>query len=444
MARPPLQDIIRPERRSIRDIVIDRAGRKMPSREASKSQPPQPHSPPQSDLGEPPVGRRIFRNVWIWIIAALAIVLLLFVVASLVFAGATVTVTPRTAIVSINGSFTAQKDAAFGELPFEVMTFSQEAEKTIPTTGEKIVQTKASGRIVIYNNYSTASQKLIANTRFETPDGLIFRIRDAVTVPGQKKEDGKTVPGSLEVTVYAAEAGEKYNITQSDFTIPGFKGTPQYEGFYARSKTAMTGGFSGVMKTAKPEDEAAARTELEIALREQLMSQAGAEIPEGFVMFSDGSFTSFETIPDTSQNASQKSVVMTVRGTFWGIIFEETSFARHIAENALGEYDGSEVVLDSAHVLQFSIRDKDRPSPDDFESFTFELSGPPYLVWTFDEVRLKDDLDGKEKRLAPTVFSAYLGIERADVVVRPFWRGQLPEDPADIRVKTIIPNTPTE
>ena len=89
-------------------------------------------------------------------------------------------------------------------------------EKSIPLSlvgevtseNEVTIKTEASGKIVVYNNYSTAGQKLIKDTRFETPNGLIFRIKDAVTVPGKKTVGGETVPGSLEVTVYADKEGD--------------------------------------------------------------------------------------------------------------------------------------------------------------------------------------------------------------------------------------------
>ena len=66
-----------------------------------------------------------------------------------------------------------------------------------------------------------------------------------VTIPGTKVENGKTVPGSKEVDVVADKAGAEYNIGLTDFTIPGFKGSPKFETVFARSKTEMTGGYVG-------------------------------------------------------------------------------------------------------------------------------------------------------------------------------------------------------
>ena len=82
----------------------------------------------------------------------------------------------------------------------------------------KEIERRASGKIIVFNNYSTNSQRLIARTRFETLEGKIYRIRDAVVVPGISDKDGRKTPGSIEVTVFADEPGEEYNIGYTDFT----------------------------------------------------------------------------------------------------------------------------------------------------------------------------------------------------------------------------------
>ena len=53
------------------------------------------------------------------------------------------------------------------------------------------MERKASGQIIVYNAYNDNNQKLIKNTRFETPDGKIYRIQASIIVPGTKVEEGK-------------------------------------------------------------------------------------------------------------------------------------------------------------------------------------------------------------------------------------------------------------
>ena len=152
------------------------------------------------------------------------------------FSGAKVIITPKQNRTLIDVSSVAVLDGSAEELSYEIMTIEETSSKKIAATGREEIEEKASGRIVIFNDFNTSSQRLIKNTRFETSEGLIYRINKSVVVPGQKTEDGEKVPGSVEVTVYADEAGEGFNIGLMDFTIPGFKGSPRFAKFYARSK----------------------------------------------------------------------------------------------------------------------------------------------------------------------------------------------------------------
>jgi len=73
--------------------------------------------------------------------------------------------------VVVSGDFTATKESENGALPFRLVVLEQSESDKVPATQEKEIERKASGEIVIYNAYSSSSQKLIRRTRFETQDG---------------------------------------------------------------------------------------------------------------------------------------------------------------------------------------------------------------------------------------------------------------------------------
>ena len=102
--------------------------------------------------------------------------------------------------------------------------------------------TKASGIITVFNEYSSDSQRLVASTRFLSSSGKIFRAIEDIYIPGMKTDGDEVIPGSIDAEVMANYLGTEYNISPSDFTIPGFKGTPKYDGFYGKSDTSMSGG----------------------------------------------------------------------------------------------------------------------------------------------------------------------------------------------------------
>jgi len=120
--------------------------------------------------------------------------------------------------------FIAVSEKETGGVPFDIMLVDEVGLKEVQSTSEDTVKEKASGQITVFNDFNENTQRLIKNTRFETSEGLIYRIQNSVVVPGQTVDSsGKTVPGSIVVTVYSDQPGEKYNIGLTDFTIPGFK-----------------------------------------------------------------------------------------------------------------------------------------------------------------------------------------------------------------------------
>lgn len=148
----------------------------------------------------------------------------------------------------------AQINIAQKQIPAEIFSLTKNFTASFAATGKKMVEQKAGGKITIYNAYSSEPQKLVATTRFEAPDGKIFRLIKEIIVPGAKIVEGEKVPSSIEAAVIADQAGPKYNIEPvSHFSIPGFKDNPaKYKGFYAESKEAMKGGFIG--EVAYPTD----------------------------------------------------------------------------------------------------------------------------------------------------------------------------------------------
>jgi hypothetical protein len=315
------------------------------------------------------------------------------------------------------------------------MSVERTATKSIPATGEEDAEERASGQIVVFNDFSADEQRLITNTRFETPDGLIYRIDEPVVVPGQRSESGETIPGSIEVIVYADEPGERYNIGLTDFTIPGFEGSPRFEGFYARSKTPMSGGFVGTRLTASDGDLESARTELRTELDRELRAQAAAEVPGGYQLFEDAVFIAHESL---SSGGSGNTVEVQEKGTLYGALFREEDFSRFIASNTIAGYEGEPVEARDLDALSFSIAERDTTRPWIDDSVSFTLTGNMKMIWLHDEARLRADLAGRAKDALPTILSGYPSIQEAEVSLRPFWRQTFPEDMEDITIERVV------
>lgn len=133
----------------------------------------------------------------------------------------------------------------------------------------------ASGKLTIINTTNNA-WPLIPLTRFQTRDGIVFRIADKVTVPAATNNG----PGKIDVFVtadqldaYGGIAGARGNIGPGTFFLPGLKGDSQSK-LYAESKEEMKGGVTDYVTFIEPEDLEAAK----VKLKDELVKSAVTEL----------------------------------------------------------------------------------------------------------------------------------------------------------------------
>jgi len=420
-----IQDIIGGDKKtSIRDISINRDSRR-PHRRETVFSGASAHNPYA-------VSRGGGKSFGIWFVAFLA-VLFLFFSFTILFSGSKIVVTQKTESLSFETNFRAVKGGEGGALSFDTLSISDTSSRSVASSGEEFLETKASGTIVVYNEYSTSPQKLIENTRFESPSGLIYRIKDAITVPGFKTDaSGKKIPGSLEVVVYADKEGSEYNSPLVDFTIPGLKGSAQYDSFYARSKTDMTGGFVGTIKKVSQTDRENAVVAMQAELREKLIKSLRLQLPEGYVLYDGAMEFDFESQLDKTLSEGKAELVE--KGTVHAIVFNTQELSEEIARVELTNYDGLPVEGVGVESLLFVLQDKDKAPITSLDTIDFSLKGNTVLVWLFDENELKEDLINKRKRDMDWVLKDYPSITNVKVIMRPFWKRNFPDNIKDIKI----------
>jgi len=199
------------------------------------------------------------------LIALVSISALIFLaIAYIALPGVTVMITPKSSVLEQSTNITLadyekNKSELDRHLPKVIAAYpiSITVKKTIAfsSTGKIFKGTNASGRLTIYNMF-TEERPLIPRTRFQTPDGIVFRIQDYVTVPGARGGS----PGKIEVNVVADEVdaygnivGERGNIGPSKFILPALSSDTQTK-IYAESFAPMTGGKTDVVRKITKED----------------------------------------------------------------------------------------------------------------------------------------------------------------------------------------------
>jgi hypothetical protein len=313
-------------------------------------------------------------------------------------------------------------------LPYQKVNVTDSATKSVPATGTEHVENHASGTITVLNAYSTSVQRLITNTRFQTVDGLVFRTHTPIEIPGYTMKAGVKVPGSVDVTVYADEAGDKYNVDLSDFTVPGLKGTKQYDLITARSKTPMAGGFIGeqavVDPTLRSQTEDALKADLDRSLRTKLAQAAIA----GTVVFPDTVSVTYTDDPDAIDG---KNAVIKVNGQALAPAFNENALAHALAGTTTSAYSGP-LSIEKPDSLSAHINDSGAVASGG--ALILTVSGQVKLVATVNDTELAKDLAGKPKSDIGSVLTKYPGISNIDVKVYPFWLSTLPGDPARVHI----------
>ncbi|TSC70751.1 MAG: hypothetical protein CEO12_127 [Parcubacteria group bacterium Gr01-1014_46] len=365
---------------------------------------------------------------WLYFSLGLLVLAIAFGISAM-FKSASIKISPKQDTKTLNETFVAKKDALTG-LGFQIVTVSKDVEKTVTGTGEEKVNIKSQGRIVIYNNYNDQPQKLVATTRFQTPEGLIFRLVNPVTVPGREVKGTATVPGSVEVLVEADKPGISYNIGLKDFTIPGFKGDPKYTTIYARSKTDMTGGFSGMQKIVSKEVLEQADREMKTELETKLLNDIEAQIPANFISYKEGLSYSFEPISQVP-NSGKEEVVLRKKGKTSAIIFDKASLTKVILSKLLPEVESETVKITNLAGLTFKL---ESPATDLDKQVSFSLDGGVDFVWVFDQNKLKNDLLGLNKKSAKLVIASYPSISEAWIETKPFWNQKIPKNPEKVTV----------
>lgn len=405
--------------RSIRNIPVSSIHKKRQTRfEAEEYENDEP------GVRRPRRRKRGSRIFWFSAIAVVALFAVLGILLSTLFAGATVVVYPRVAPLPANVSLSASPNAPAGSLSYQTLTVTSSATTSVPASGTQKVSRQASGTIIIANAYSAETQRLIANTRFEAPDGKIYRIHDSVVVPGMQ---GGT-PGTVSATVYADSPGESYNRGTTHFTIPGFKGDPRYDKFYADAQS-ISGGFVGDEPAVAQADLDAAKSAMASKLEDAAKATFSSQIPDGFAIIDNTYQYSFSDLRQTPSGSGQAAVSQSLTATVAAVRLSDIAAAA--AKKSVENYDGSAVAFANPGDIVLSAAAGSKP----IGSIDFSASGASGVVWQYDKEAVKTALVGKNKSNFEEIITSFRpALTGAEVTIRPFWTSSFPSDPAKITV----------
>ncbi|MDD5721446.1 MAG: hypothetical protein PHT16_03305 [Candidatus Pacebacteria bacterium] len=378
-----------------------------------------------ADVGTKPSGNKYRYMLWL---VALASIIFCFFAFSFLFAKAEVSVSLKTKDIVLNKNLSASLDENADTLPFELTHISRDVSKTI-FLEEGDFYEKAKGTVILYNKYSSASQILSVDTRLDGSNGKIYKIISKVVIPGMSKNG---TPGQVSVDIYAEKEGADYNSSPLDFKIFGFKGTAKYEKFYGRSMGDITGGIVGKSRQVSDLQKIETEGELKTILESKLFNEISSQIP-GFLLYKDATFIKTDDLI-AGPVSPDGSVVLTLPGTLYGIIFNEQKLTQKISKDNIENYDNSDVYIPNIKDLTFSLVNKENILFDSVKNIDFNLSGPAKIVWKLDADKFTTDLLNKPKKDFNQILLKYPNIDSALVKLSPPWISSLPSKIKNIKV----------
>lgn len=424
----PTPHLKEPPERKVRIEDFFREREAMPP---SRTRPAEPKAPVVRIERWKPKGPKSWRP---WLIGGAAILLAggAFTLLSTVFARADILITPVAETRDLRAPVTVTPDAKSVDtakrlIPGEMIEFTESHSVSIPASGKKYVSSRASGTITITNSYSNQAQILIANTRFESREGKIFRLEKAVTVPAAGTKNGALVPASIDAKVVADQPGEAYNISPSTFRIVAFKGTPRYSGFIGASDTAFSGGFQGEARVANDDDVRRGTEKVTAELFAKLRDDLGGKVPEGFLII-DGAREIAISGVEVGRAASGEMLPVTATGKVRAMAYRASDEADFISQ--LFSTDLPRSLVSS----QSSIQRQGVSFDGRARTLTMTLAGSAFLERRLDTTALTDAVQGKRETELNKAFSDLGGIESFELKLFPFWLSGVPAERAKIKI----------
>ncbi len=368
-------------------------------------------------------------------------ILVVFVFASLgLWAGAKIL--PQAEIKIIAKKFDWQfddrividKNASAGDLaalkiPGQLFSQKKNSQLSFPASSKKFIKEKAKGKILIYNAYSSSPQPLVANTRFQSSDGKLVRLDEAVTVPAAKIVDGEIVPSFMEANITADQAGEKYNIGPiAKLTVPGFKNSPKYNGFYGEIKSPLKGGYNGERAFPTSEDIEKSKSKGGETLKEALNIELTAKVPKDFKIIAESERFRILKEEVNANVDSENNFSLFTEAEMSIMAFRESDLLAAL-ENKAKEHFGKDFEIKS-HALEYKMESFDLTGG----RLTMAVNFKAVVSQPIDYKNLREKIAGKtESDLRALIFSLS-NLDSAKISLWPFWVSRVPKNEEKIKI----------
>lgn len=309
---------------------------------------------------------------------------------------------------------------------------TKELIQTFPATGAENKGNEASGFITIYN-YTKTLKGLIPETRFVSPDGLVFRIKEDVLIaPAVVGQDGSLIAGRTKAKVVADTGGTDGNLSSGNkFEVPGL-GTTGVNLVYGINSEPFIGGTDDEIKIVSQEDIESARESIsknvfldtEMQIQELVGKNEELIIP---LVQND----IIDSIPSVAAGARREAFDLKVQVRSWTLLPEQDRLESIIQNTVdiiissnqaltLQTLQSARVVIDNADFLMHTI------------DFIVELDG--LIASKIDASEIAGSISNRSPKNAEQLLDSVPDVISHKIVLWPFWVKRLPILENNIRI----------
>lgn len=419
-------DIIPPSKRSIRNVPLNISVENEPTHVKKKTL--------EKDTRElMKIVRKEEQKVkskMIWGVATFCVLILALIIVSK-FATSTVSIVTSNKSIPISIDLDLSHDGtSTNSVDYDILKMSLSDNlpdsAVVTATGTLAQGSKASGTVIIYNNYSKSSQILIKNTRLESPDGKIFFLTDKVTIPGQTTLKGILTPGSVLAKIIAEKSGADYNVGIKDFIFPGLKSSPKYKTIYAKTKIAIDGGAGPKSKIIV---DPSALDSIHTKLLDQANNQIKAQKSDDYLIIPGGTQESIN-LDGTSTAILNISVLLIKKSD----LATEIQTSKNLDIN-LSPENTKNILIDTTN-LKLSLPEGVKLNNISNGSvIRASLLGTTTISSDLSDVVLKKELAGMVYDNAVKLLKNKIGVEAVNLEIWPWWVKTVPSNQNRINIK---------
>lgn len=337
-------------------------------------------------------------------------------------------------------------------IPIYPITLEYERTIKLSPTGRIFKGTSATGKIIL-SNTTKDPWPIVANSRLQTKDGLVFLTRYFVTVPGGSASN----PGKITVDVIARDKdatdifiGSRGNIGPSKFFFPALSKFNQAL-IYGENKESFTGGTDFFDYYVTKDDLSIAKQKVISELENSAVAELKKEVAKNDTI-SDVSLKLFDRSDkmisrtlinsevraheDDKTNEFEAWGKMTASGFYYNekdleTILTNNLILRHISptEKILKIKDNSLQINEVLEASPEKATVKVNVSLDGIVAFDF-------MNAKLDLVRqIRDNVVGKNKAEAEQYINNLKEISEARISIWPLWSPTLPTIPENIKIQ---------